>query len=229
MDLAEAPHETVEEASLYNLRALTEFLSTQTVHLLGHSHGGLVAFEMAVRLHEQQRHVASVTLIDTEPPDPLEKGSHGINAAGIFREFIEVLEDNFDRTLDVDDAAIRSGDVQTFTCVLHAALVKYHLLPARSAPDVLRGPLAVFTAARRSIYLPNRRYPGTVHLALVSCHRLDEHDKRTTYARKWRDQVAELNVWYGPGTHSSILQFPHAKSLAEWWMEARKADSRRQG
>lgn len=232
MDLAEPPHESVEETALYNLRALTEFQATQGVHLLGHSHGGLVVFEMALRLREQQRHVASVTLIDTEPPGPLGKRSDGRDAPGIFREFIEAIEENFDKALNVDDAAIGSGDEQTFICALHAALVKYHLFSARSVPTVLRGPLAVFIAARRSVYLPNRRYPGRVHLVLVSGYRLNggcEHHDRARYAREWEAQVAELNVWYGPGNHSSILQFPHAKTLAEWWIEARKADLRRQG
>lgn len=226
MDLAEPPHNTVEEAALYNLRALTQFESTRAVHLIGHSHGGLVVFEMAVRLQEQRRHVASVTLIDTEPPGTLEDGTNDIGAAGIFREFVDVLEQNFDKALDIDDAAISSPDVQTFLCALHAVLVRNKLLSPRTEVDVLRGPLATFTAARRAMYIPSKRYAGKAHLALVSAYRVGrgcELDQRATYAKNWRYHVAELDVWYGPGNHSSILQFPHVKSLVEWWRKARES------
>ena len=225
MDLAEPPHKTVEEAALYNLRALAQLEPTRAIHLLGHSHGGLVVFEMAMRLQEQRRHVASVTLIDTEPPGLLEGGGGDIDATSIFREFIEVLEQNFDRPLNIDDAAISVGDTHIFICVLHALLVKEKLLSPRSTAGVLRGPLDTFIAVRRTIYMPTKHYPGRVHLALVSAYGLNkpyERDERATYARKWRSRVAELDVWYGPGNHASILQLPHAKSLAEWWRKSRE-------
>ena len=226
MDLAEPPDTTVEESALYYLRALAQLESPRAVHLLGHSHGGLVVFEMAARLHGQRRDVASLTLIDTEPPGPLERGRRDIDAADIFREFVQTLEQNFDRAIDIDDVAISSGDVRTFIRVLHAALVKEKLLSPRSAADVLRGSLDTFIAARRAIYVPAKPYPGKVHLALVSAYGLDkecESEQRATYARKWRSWAAELDVWHGPGNHSSILQLPHATLLAEWWRKARES------
>ncbi len=48
------PHSTVQAAAEYYLRALREACPAGPVHLLGHSFGGWVAFEMALRLHEER-------------------------------------------------------------------------------------------------------------------------------------------------------------------------------
>src|ERR1700730_13091498 len=68
VDPEEHPHGSVEAAALYNLNSLAQLDALGPIHLLGHSHGGLVAFDMALRLREQGRPVASITLIDSEPP-----------------------------------------------------------------------------------------------------------------------------------------------------------------
>lgn len=226
IDIAEQPHESVEDAALYNLHALARFNLTRPIHLLGHSHGGLVAFDMALRLHEQGRSVASLTLIDTEPPDSIEEAPHQVSTAEIFREFTEAFEDTFDKALDIDQAVIASGQARFFVDELNAALIRARVLPLRNNIAMLHGSLATFTAACKSRYIPSRRYANTLYLVLVgprSNRRVcmdDVRKKWEIYAAKWRRHAAAVDIWYGPGHHFSILQPPQVYLLAKWWQQA---------
>lgn len=226
VDLAEPPHDTVEAAALDNLRALSHWNPSRPVHLLGHSHGGLVAFDMALRLREQGRLVASLTLIDTEPPETRAAASREMEMPEICREFRALFESTYDKTLPVDAAIVASGVVPPFLQALHAALIAARCVPARSSIDTLRGPFATYAAARRSAYTPAASYAGKVHLALVSASRVYSEDdvaQRRAYASAWRRHAPALDVWYGPGHHFSILQPPHVHALAAWWRQARES------
>jgi arthrofactin-type cyclic lipopeptide synthetase C len=166
-------------------------------------------------------------LIDTEPPET----PHEAGTSHIFNQFVGVFESIFDRTLYVNETIIASCEIELFISNLHAALVKARCLPARSTPDVLRGSLATFAAACRTTYVPHGLYTGKLHLVLVSaaCRNKSFNDdvtrQRAAYAVQWRRWAAELDVWYGPGHHFSILQVPHVRSLATWWRQARDLES----
>jgi arthrofactin-type cyclic lipopeptide synthetase C len=225
IDIAEQPHESVEDAALYNLDALAQFDLTRPIHLLGHSHGGLVAFDMALRLQEQGRSVASLTLIDTDPPDSIDEAPRQVSAAEIFKEFTEVFEDTFEKSLDIDKAVIASGQAQLFVNELNAALIRAKVLPLRNNIAMLHGSLAAFTAACKSRYIPGRRYASTLHLVLVGPRSnrrvsMDAVKKKwEIYAAKWQQHAAAVDIWHGPGHHFSILQAPQIYSLAKWWQQ----------
>jgi arthrofactin-type cyclic lipopeptide synthetase C len=226
ININERPHASVEEAALYYLHALARLNLTQPIHLLGHSHGGLVAFDMALRLHEQGKSVASLTLIDTDPPDSIGEAPRQVSTAEIFREFTEAFEDIFDKSLDIDRAVIASGQARVFVDELNAALIKTKVLPLRNHVSMLQGSLATFTAAFNSRYVPSRCYANTLRLVLVgprSNRRVSMDDVRKKwgfYAAKWRQHAAAVDIWYGPGHHFSILQAPHVYLLAKWWQQA---------
>jgi len=225
IDIAEQPHESVEDTALYNLRALARLNLTRPIHLLGHSHGGLVAFDMALRLHDEGRSVASLTLIDTDPPDSIGEAPHQVSTPEIFREFTEAFEDTFNKYLDIDQAAIASGQAQFFVDELNAALIRARVLPLRNNIAMLHGSLATFTAAYNCRYIPNRRYANTLHLVLVgprSNRRVSMDDVRKKweiYAAKWRRHADAVDIWHGPGHHFSILQAPQVYLLAKWWQQ----------
>jgi thioesterase domain-containing protein len=225
IDIAEQPHESVEDTALYNLRALARLNLTRPIHLLGHSHGGLVAFDMALRLHDEGRSVASLTLIDTDPPDSIGEAPHQVSTPEVFREFTEAFEDTFNKSLDIDQAAIASGQAQFFVDELNAALIRARVLPSRNNIAMLHGSLATFTAAYNCRYIPSRRYANTLHLVLVgprSNRRVSMDDVRKkweTYAAKWRRHADAVDIWHGPGHHFSILQAPQVYLLAKWWQQ----------
>ena len=180
---------------------------------------------MALRLHEQGRSVASLTLIDTEPPHSIEEAPHQVSTAEIFREFTEAFEDTFDKTLDIDQAVIASGEAQRFVGELNAALIRARVLPLRNNVGMLHGSLATFTAASNCRYIPGRCYSNTLRLVLLgprSNRRMSMDDVRKKWevcAAKWRRHAAAVDIWYGPGHHFSILQAPQVYLLAKWWQQ----------
>jgi arthrofactin-type cyclic lipopeptide synthetase C len=165
-------------------------------------------------------------LIDTEPPDSIGEAPHEASTAEIFREFTEAFEDIFDKSLDIDQAVIASGQTQFFIEELNAALVRTRALPSRKNTAMLYGSLATFTAACNSRYIPGRCYANTLHLVLVgprNNRRVSMDDVRKKweiYGTKWRQHAAAADIWYGPGNHFSILQSPQATLLAKWWQQA---------
>src|SRR5207248_8081121 len=83
------PHSTVSSAAESYVRAINQVQAEGPVHLLGHSFGGWVAFEMAQRLCAAGRTVASVSVIDTEAPD-CDRGREYTNAQ-VFMELVRMF------------------------------------------------------------------------------------------------------------------------------------------
>jgi len=235
IDPREPPHTSVEEAAVYYLESLVDLRPGGPIHLVGHSFGGLVALEMALRLNSGGRAIASLTLIDTEPPDAtehLDRTQQSLEIGEIYGEFVEVFEGIFERTLSIDETNLASGNGEAFLIDLHAALVRSRCFSARTTPEILRGSLATFVAARLTTYVPMSVYPQTVHLVLAGSDRpsryrslLEAAAMKETYVVDWRHHAPKLEVWRGPGHHFSILQLPQVASLAAWWQRTRAIES----
>ncbi|MFJ1311917.1 alpha/beta fold hydrolase, partial [Agrobacterium sp. P15N1-A] len=209
------PHATVEAAANYYLNAIDKLSSSGPVHLLGHSFGGAVAFEMACRLQAQGRIVASLTIIDSEPPG-LERDLTDLEA---FTEFVEAIALTFDCQLVREEAAISGVDIKSRLGSLHAAMTRLGLLPARSRPEDLFGPFATFVTALRAKYHPSVKYGGRLRLVQLRDSKLaptTDARRNSAFAEQWSRFATEVDVWQGPGDHFSILRKPHVLSLVEW-------------
>lgn len=217
---AERPHESVEEAACYNLEALAPLGLPGPLHLLGHSHGGLVAFEMACRLFHAKCPVASLSLIDTEPFEGLDAHCERADPAWIRREFIRTLESTYATALPVAEKIIVAPDLKEYLRGLHRALVIMKCWSSTIDVELLCGPFATYAAARNSVYRSQAVYPDRLHLALACDPDPYEHTRprpRELYARHWKRHALEVDAWYASGNHFSMLQRPHARALAQWW------------
>ncbi|AXV81558.1 hypothetical protein [Ralstonia solanacearum] len=94
------------------------------------------------------------------------------------------------------------------------------MIPRRSHPDTLRGPIRTFGTALRTPYRPGRVYTGPVRVVLADDHALsreaNENVRRRTEAglRRW---APELVAWRGPGDHFSLRTPPHVQQVVAWW------------
>lgn len=215
----EMPHGSVESAAAYNLNAINKLTSGGGIHLIGHSYGGLVAFEMAIRLQAQGRTVASLTLIDSDNPAKEDSQVREITEQEIFKSFIHAIEMTFEKPLNMDKCLLEPEIGQKLRH-LHDALVKGGSMHARSHPDTLNGSFFAFSAALRTIYKPVSTYDGKVRLVLVRDPLLTQDEnvmRQKTYEHEWRQWASELEVWHGPGHHYSILRAPYVSALSQWW------------
>jgi thioesterase domain-containing protein len=214
------PHSTIEAAAAVYLREIEAIRPDGHVHLIGHSFGGWVAFEVASRIYDSGRSVASLTVVDSEVP-----GGSGIlgreyTSTEVFRELIQVIELASGASLGIDPAEFEAEDDDGQLRLLHEGALRVGLMPRRSPPSVFSGTRRTFGSALRTRYQPHRPYPNPLRLVLANDPRLDdqanqrEHEKILEGWRLWAPLIA---CWQGPGNHFTILKPPHVQILADWW------------
>ncbi len=211
------PHSTVAAAAEHYLRALHDAQPTGPVHLLGHSFGGWVAFEMALRLRGAGRTVGSLTILDSEVPD--EEGGHIAEYDGgeAFLKLVEVFELTAERPLEIGAEEIAVLDEAGRLELLHGRLVRLGLLPRRSAPEVLRGPFRTFSSCLRATYWPDEIYPASLRLVLLRDSRYDSGANQSHSVKAvqgWKRWAPALSFLVGAGNHMTALNSPNVRDLA---------------
>lgn len=211
------PHSTIEAAAAEYVRTIDATHEAAPVHLVGHSFGGWVAFELGLRLGSSR--IVSLTLIDSEPPGRV----NGECARAVALErYVRTIEVSSGVSLAIDPNAFVAVDEAGGIALIHARLVDAGILPRRSRPDVLRGPIRTFHAALHTSYVPNGNTPLEIHLGLVSDPRHDAETNRANHEealQRWRECAPNIKLWCGPGDHFSILKPPHVRALGEWWRQ----------
>jgi thioesterase domain-containing protein len=212
------PHSTVPAAAQAYVQALQNLQTKGPIHLLGHSFGGWVAFEMAKQLAEAGREVRSLTLVDTQAPDDDYDTEREYTPKDIILAWIEVFEDFLERPLDVNKSELDALGETAQRKLLHTCMVKEGIMPRHSRPDELRGPLRTFAAALRTQFIPDAEYQGAVCLALVKNRKIDGSFSSKQYQDlldAWRRWAPNLVVVQAPATHMTILKAPNVNVLTE--------------
>jgi arthrofactin-type cyclic lipopeptide synthetase C len=221
MDPPESPDQSVESAATNNLNAIVALGTDARIHIVAHSYGGLVAYEMATQLFKKGRPANSITLVDTDPPESTWE-DHG--EGYIRKQFIAALEQSFGKSLSLENEAMLGETAEQFIQATHLALRRAKCVADRSNSAMLNGPFATFRVAFRTRYIPTARYPGKLHLALVRDPALPDPEdriRRKKLVSQWQLHAQEVHVWHGPGNHYSILKAPFVSNLARWWLEVR--------
>ncbi|QJI28340.1 amino acid adenylation domain-containing protein [Pseudomonas sp. ADAK18] len=231
LDGESVPHSLVEAAARHYLQALEHEYPHGPVHLIGHSFGGWVAFEMAASLQSQGREVASLTVIDSESP-----GGNGVvgkpytTTAALLR-LIESMQLAAGKPLGIDRVRFAEQGEAVQRQLLHAGMVGAGLLPQRSTPDAMHGPARTYATALRTVYQPRRAVSGLVRLVLADDPTLDalgNQREQAAMIEGWRRHSGSLEVWYGPGNHFTLLKAPNVYSLAAWWHDGLTVAAREQ-
>ncbi|HSU17580.1 non-ribosomal peptide synthase/polyketide synthase [Longimicrobium sp.] len=211
------PHATVEAAAELYLRALHEVHPTGPVHLLGHSFGGWVVFEMALRLRAAGRTVGSLTILDSEVPGEEARDALEHDGREAFFRLVEVFEQTAERPLGILPAEVEALDEGGRLRVLHGRLVNLGILPRRSTHEVLRGPFRTFSTCLRATYRPVGSYQDKLRLVLVSDPGYDDaanHKRVAESVRGWTHWAPGLAFSMGAGNHMTALRRPHVQHLA---------------
>jgi arthrofactin-type cyclic lipopeptide synthetase C len=226
LDAEAPPHATVQAAAEHYLRALRAACPAGPVHLLGHSFGGWVALEMALRLHQAGRPVASLTILDSEVPHDSETVIRECGGAEAFLKLVEVMEMSTERSLGIGPAEVASRDEAGWLKLLHGKMVELGLMGARAKPEVLTGPFRAFARCVRTRYRPSGVYPGRLRLVLVDDPALDAAANCANFAeaeRGWRAWAPDLVFSTGAGNHFTTLKPPHVAVLAGFLAEDLRA------
>jgi thioesterase domain-containing protein len=223
LDGAMAPHASVAAAAQANLPACREMPAARPIHLLGHSFGGWVAFEMALCLRAEDRRIGSLTIVDSDAPHADATHARECDAVEAFEQLVEAIELSTGRSLDIDLASAAATHHAARMELLHEHMVRRNLMPRQSLADVLEGPYRVFASCLRTSYQPAAVYPDPLGLVLVRDDRLSEQANRDQLACRidaWRRCAPRLHVIDAPGNHHTVLRKPFVSELASYFSRA---------
>lgn len=212
------PHGSIKAAAVCNLNSIKELLDAP-IHLIGHSYGGLVAFEMAGLMAEEGKAPASVTVIDTYVPELVSGKIRDFTNSEILRRFTNALELFYETRLAVDNELVTEGTFDVYLEALTKALKSRKLMPASAPKHVLKGPLVTFARAYRSMSAPTRYYEGNINVIIARDSggeaKIMPHEEDILKA--WQPYTKNVTLRLLPGSHFSILRSPHVKELVGWW------------
>ncbi len=224
LDGLQVPHSTIPAAARAYLNSLEKIYPEGQVHLLGHSFGGCVAFEMALQLQAAGRPVTSLALIDSRVPDAEGAEPREYNRAEALIKMVQLFEQSAECSLGITlgdlDALVAKRQLE----LLHERLVRAALLPPFSHADLLLGPIRAFETALRTPYNPKTIYSGTMRLAIVSDAGFNDHANQRRFLESvngWQRFAPNLVSWQGPGNHMTVLKPPYVTALADWMLAGR--------
>jgi thioesterase domain-containing protein len=131
---------------------------------------------------------------------------------------VDVFERILGYSLNISQIDFDSRSETAQIVFLHDRLVREGLMPKRSEPTVLRGPMRTFSAALRARYQPDKHYPGPVQLLLADDDRLDQHTNQRNHEHAvegWKQWAPNIVYTHAPGNHMTMLKQPHVYDLVK--------------
>jgi thioesterase domain-containing protein len=216
LDGVSPPYTTVSAVAAAIEPLIVEQLDGSPFHLVGHSFGGCVAFELACRLVERGLQPQSVSLIDTRPPRATPQADD-IDDVELLLRWISLNELAIERSLGITAGDFRTGDMTHNLAVVHRGMVRVGLLPAQTAPTDLLGPMRMFAPCVRNWYHTSRIYPAALRLIYLDDPTLDLAGNAHLGAASrsgWQQRAPLLDFRRGTGNHITGLKAPHAAALS---------------
>ncbi|MBD2812214.1 amino acid adenylation domain-containing protein [Xenorhabdus sp. Vera] len=205
------PYSSVEGAAQAYLQIVRQAQPRGPYHLLGHSFGGWIAFEMALQLHAEGEIVSDLILIDTDEPNQQGMAVKSFNRVETIMELIDIYNMILSQPLPLTRRDFDNLEPDEQTQYLHGELVKAGLFPAKTPISLLQGIIRVMQANLNTSYQPRTRYEGVVHLINAEKGDTDERKMRET---QWGYHVTQLNTMLVPGNHMTML----STSQVEQWI-----------
>jgi thioesterase domain-containing protein len=203
----------VEAAARAYIQSIRETQPQGRYHLLGHSFGGLVVFEMARQLRAAGSEVAPVVLLDTAPPlSSLNEKCH-YSRLSLLRRLILAIEEKQDCELNLPDSLLRPLNNQEQLVVLHDALVSRHIVPRHSSVSLLSDMFRVFCAQLNEAYVPASTLEIDV-LLIKPADALPQPDSLELARAAWAPHASRLTVVQCSGNHMTMLDPPRIMGVA---------------
>jgi thioesterase domain-containing protein/acyl carrier protein len=201
------PHSTVEAAAAYHLAALRQLQGAEPYYLLGHSFGGLIAYELAQQLQQAGATIGAVIILDGIAPGG-EPGA--VDNVEIVLLYERLLLEEVGAQPSLSTAQLQPLTSDERLLLLKQSLESAGALPPQRSLDELRGFLSVAMANVATTYHPTTVAPLPIHLVLAEA---ETEDTQRTLIDGWA-AYGEVTVLRSPGTHTTMLYPPHVQQLA---------------
>ena len=217
LDGEQLPRTTVEATARAYVRELQASCPRGDVHLVGHSFGAWIAFEMALQMQAAGRPPARLTLIDSEPPGIHTRIGREYGRVDALCELVALYEEASQQDMRLSRADFEKSAATDHMQLLHSRMIAAGLLPPRSSSELLKGTIACFEAALRTRYQPATQYQGTVQLILASGRSASGTSRRLpndVLTSGWAALVDRLSTHVTSGNHMTMLDAPHVQAIA---------------
>ncbi|WP_313625944.1 non-ribosomal peptide synthetase [Kosakonia sp.] len=207
-DVKTMPHLTIEETARDYINAMRERQPSGPYHLIGHSFGGWIAFEIALQLQAKGETVADLIIIDSRSPGAKPPVSH----LGAVMKLISIYNLMLNRELPItEDALLGMAPQQRLIC-LHQLLIEAGVYTRNTPLSLLAGVFHVLYANLNTSYIPRARYQGRLHSINAQEANGAEREQREAV---WREYATQFTAMLSPGNHMTMLTMPHAGALAD--------------
>jgi arthrofactin-type cyclic lipopeptide synthetase C len=203
----ETPHSSVEAAASCYIQGLVREHPTGAYHLLGHSFGGWVVFEMALQMRAMGRSPASIAMIDTDAPGQPPREYSRVDA---LLELLDLFELQASSPLNLQRASFESLSRDAQLPFLHRRLTQAGLLPGWSDIQDLAAVFRVFSTNIRTSYRPRAVCDQPVDFLWVPAGT----EQTPPSAELWREWAPALRLRRVAGNHATLLDPPHVAALA---------------
>ena len=203
----ETPHSSVEAAASCYVEALLREHPTGAYHLLGHSFGGWIVFEMAMQMRVMGRSAASIAVIDTDAPG---QPAREYSRVDTLLELVDLFELQASSPLNLPRASFEGLSRDAQLKLLHRRLTQAGLLPGWSDIRDLAAVLRVFATNIRTSYRPRAVCEQPVDLFWVPAG----IEQTPSSAELWREWAPHLRLHRVAGNHATLLESPHVAALA---------------
>jgi thioesterase domain-containing protein len=214
--LCEAEQEfTIEQLAAFCLDVIRKIQKSGPYYFCGYSFGGLVAYQIAMRLIDEGESAGLVALLDT--PNPALISNLSVSDSAQFRKTYLI-----DRLKKYGRHLVR-GDIRAFIgtgLAFVSSRARRFFTPSikigfrmmnRPLPEVLRGDDPGFLKAWHS-YIP-KRYPKSLVCFRVQ-DRGPEHDRDPSMG--WDGSaIGGVQVHVVPGRHVDMMRMPYVRVIAD--------------
>jgi pyochelin synthetase len=210
----------LEEMATEYVAAIRGFQPVGPYRLGGWSMGGVVAFEMARQLREQDQEVSLLALLDSHAPpiSQAEKTSLEIRETEDLASFALHLGFTYQQLVAAGNRIFGRAAEERLACLLSEGK-SIGLLTSEMTMEDLGAMLDVFKLNSRLM----EQYQGGSYDGIVTLFRV-ESDPGSNHAktdsapqdpqRGWNRLAAGVKVVAAPGDHFTMIQEPHVKILA---------------
>jgi thioesterase domain-containing protein len=210
-----APYTRIEDMASYYIELIRTVQSEGSYLLGGFCSGGIVAFEMARQLYQQEQPVALLALLDSLPYSDADKSRFAGNSANVLLEFFrENLGGTVTQDLSLSHEYLQQlEEKQQFDYVL-SQIRQSALLPQNVGPLQIRRIFEVYKANVHAMisYIP-KVYFGRITLFLAGEEQsIPPYDPVQVWSRLSPQAIKGYSV---PGSHFTMLSQPHVQVLAK--------------
>lgn len=216
LDGALMPYVSVQAYAIAYANRIKKLHPRRPVHIIGHSFGGWIAFELALRLSEDGIDVKSLTLVDSDAPKSSEIEYHFDD---VLNELVALLNLTSPEPMDIQFSHSDHSSQADKISRLHKRMVEVGFLPVRSKPSAIHGMVRTFGYALRCTYVPDSKFFGRVKIFTAA--EIASPEEPTLDAAlqdktsNWLAWTPAASLHTASGNHLTMLSDPYVRNLAE--------------